>query len=112
LRAVNITHDIGDSQNTTKYLLATARIQNSNNYMFRSFLVAIIRLYIPRFNIMYNMPTKLAFYIKQIPLQYVYTPHSYITHYKYFKNSNTFNQVLKHTFVTLDYLTSRACYTR
>ena len=44
---VNIKHDIGDSQNITKYLFVTAGIQNSNNYMFRPFLVAV----------MYNMPT-------------------------------------------------------
>jgi hypothetical protein len=63
LRAVNIKHDIGDSQNTTKYLLATAGIQNSNNYMFRPFLVAIIRLYIPSFKRMYNMPIVGILYI-------------------------------------------------
>jgi hypothetical protein len=53
-----IKHDIGDSQNTTKYLFATAGVQD--NYMFRPFLVTIIRFYeyIPSFKIMYNKPTK------------------------------------------------------
>jgi hypothetical protein len=54
---VYIKHDVGDSQNTTKYLFATAGTQNSNTYMFRPFLVAIIRFYIPGFKSMYNMPT-------------------------------------------------------
>ena len=52
-----IKYYIGDSQNTTKHLFATAGIQDSNNYMFRPFLLAIIRLYIPSFKSMYNMPT-------------------------------------------------------
>jgi hypothetical protein len=42
---VNIKHDVGDSQNTTNYLFATAGVQDSNNYMFRAFLLAIIRLF-------------------------------------------------------------------
>jgi hypothetical protein len=46
--------DVGDSQNTTKYLFATAGVQDSNNYMFRPFLLAIIRLYIPNFKSVYK----------------------------------------------------------
>jgi hypothetical protein len=44
-----LKHDIGDSRNPSKYLFATAGIQNSNSYKFRPFLVAIIRLYVPSF---------------------------------------------------------------
>jgi hypothetical protein len=55
-----VKRDIGDSQNTTKYLFVTAGIQDSNNYMFRPFIVAIIRLYIPGFKSIHNMPTRLC----------------------------------------------------
>jgi hypothetical protein len=50
---VNKKHVVGDSQNTTNYLFATAGVQDSNNYTFRPFPVAIIRLYIPSFKSMY-----------------------------------------------------------
>jgi hypothetical protein len=53
-------HDVGDCQNTTNYLFATAGVQDSINYMFRLFLLAIIRLYIPSFKSMYNKLTKLC----------------------------------------------------
>jgi hypothetical protein len=57
---VNIKLDVGDSQNTTKYLFGTAGVQDSNNYMFQPFPVAIIRLYILSFKSMYNKRTKLC----------------------------------------------------
>jgi len=57
---VNIKHDVGDSQNSTNYLFATAGVQDSNNYMFRPFPVAIIRLYVPSFKSMYNKLTRLC----------------------------------------------------
>jgi len=56
---VNIKHDVGGSQNTTEYLFLNAGVQDSNSYMFRPFLVAIIRLYIPSSKSMYNKQTKL-----------------------------------------------------
>jgi hypothetical protein len=37
-----------DSQNTNNYLFTTAGVQDSNNYKFRPFPLAVIRLYIPR----------------------------------------------------------------
>jgi len=40
------------------YLL-NAGVQDSNNYMFRPFLVVIIRLYIPSSKSMYNKQTRL-----------------------------------------------------
>jgi hypothetical protein len=59
LRCVcNHKHDIDDSQNTTKYLFATAGVQDSNNYMFRPFLVAINRLYILSWLIVHNLETR------------------------------------------------------
>jgi hypothetical protein len=58
-KLVCIKHVVGDSQNTTNYLFATASVQDSNNCMFRPFPVAIIRLYIPSFKSMYNKLTRL-----------------------------------------------------
>jgi hypothetical protein len=70
---VNIKHDVGDSQNTTNYLFATAGVQDSNNYMFQSFLLAIIRLYIPSFKSMYNKLTKLCLMMRsQFILMHIY----------------------------------------
>ena len=43
------------------YLL-NAGVQDNNNYMFRPFLVAIIRLHIHISNSMYNKQTKLCLY--------------------------------------------------
>ena len=57
---VNIKHGVGDNQNTTEYLFVNAGVQDSSNYMFRPFLVAIIRLYIPSSKSMYNKQTKLC----------------------------------------------------
>ena len=57
---VSIKHDVGDSQNTTNYLFVTAGVQDSNNYMFRPFPVAIIRLNNPSFKSMYNKLTRLC----------------------------------------------------
>jgi hypothetical protein len=54
----HVKHAVGDSQNTTNYLFATAGVQDSNSYMFRPFLLTIIRLYIPSFNTMYNKLTE------------------------------------------------------
>jgi hypothetical protein len=41
---LNIKHDVGDSQNTTKYLFSTAAVQDSNNYMFRPVLVHTLEI--------------------------------------------------------------------
>jgi hypothetical protein len=51
---LRLKHDVSNSHNTTNYSFATAGVQDSNNYMFRPFLLAIIRLYIPSFKSMYN----------------------------------------------------------
>jgi hypothetical protein len=45
----SIKDDVGDSQNTTNYLFATADVQDGNNYMFRPFLLAVIKLNFPSF---------------------------------------------------------------
>jgi len=69
---VNIKHDVGDSQNTSNYLFATAGVQDGNNYMFRPFPFALIRLYIPSFKSIYNKLTRLCFMIKHILVSLLY----------------------------------------
>jgi hypothetical protein len=61
IMCVNIKHDVDDSQTQINVYLLNACVQDSNNYMFRPFLVAIIRLYIPSSKSMYCTISKLDY---------------------------------------------------
>jgi len=58
--SVNIKHDKVIVKTQLSIYLLNAGVQDSNNYMFRPFLVAINRLYIPSSKSMYNKQTKLC----------------------------------------------------